>query len=385
MTTNFPIYLDYQATTPTDERVVESMKPFYFQEFGNPHSVEHSFGWKAESAIDKAREEVAFLISSDADEIIFTSGATEANNLAILGLAEESDRKRHKVFVSAIEHKSVLAPVQRLRQKGFEVALIPVDEVGLVDVEWLKNNIDSQTMLVSVMAVNNELGTIQDLSIISEICHNCGVLLHFDSAQAFPSVRIDVFALDIDFLSLSAHKIYGPKGVGALYVKRELQSKMTPLIWGGEQEGGLRAGTLPTPLCVGFGKAASLMMQDWNQEKEHLISCRNHFFDALKNEIKDLRLIGPKLEQRHLGNLNILLPGINAEAFIGSLQPHLAISTGSACTSGIIGSSHVLSAIGLSRDESNCCIRMGVGRSTSLDDLNTAARLVVDKYNSLRI
>ena len=371
-----PIYLDYQATTPLDPRIAEAMIPFYNQAFGNPHSLAHSYGWQANQAVEDARIEVADLISADPDEVVFTSGATEANNLAIIGLAKGCDKKRNKILVSSIEHKSVLAPVRHLANEGFIFELIPVDIYGKIDLNWLKDNIDEKTLLVSVMAVNNEIGTIQDLSTVSSICYTVGALLHVDAAQAFPSISIDTYDQHIDFLSLSGHKIYGPKGIGALYIRRENQQFIQPLLWGGEQQAGLRPGTLPTPLCVGFGKAATLIMSEGEQDNKRIKLLGAQLLQLLSARIKELELIGPPLERRHSGNLCLYFPGIDADEFIGRIQPGLAISSGSACTSGITELSHVLTSIGLSDKKNKSCLRISIGRITTAEEIERAALIL---------
>ncbi len=384
MKKNTSTYLDYQATTPLDSRVSDSMIPYYSQVFGNPHSSGHSFGWEANRAIENARLDVADLLSAGPDEIIFTSGATEANNLAILGLAHGCDRKRHKIFVSAIEHKSVLAPARHLANEGFLVELIPVDNQGGIDLNWLQDNIDEKTLLVSVMAVNNEIGTIQEISTITSICHSVGALVHIDATQAFPTMTIDTFEQDIDLLSLSAHKIYGPKGIGALYIRREYQNLIQPILWGGEQESGLRSGTLPTPLCVGFGKAASLILSDSEKDKKCIKELKIELFQKLSHQIEGLELIGPPLKNRHIGNLCLYFPGISADELIGLIQPKLAVSSGSACTSGITETSHVLSAIGLSATKSNSCLRISLGRMTTLEEIEIAAKVLISEYAKIK-
>lgn len=378
------IYLDYQATTPLDTRVAKWIFPYYFKVFGNPSSAEHSFGWQANDAVNIARQEVADLICADSDEIIFTSGATEANNLALFGLAKGADRRRHKILVSSIEHKSILAPAKQLENHGYKLELIPVDDTGRIEICWLKDNIDEKTFLVSIMAINNEIGTIQDIGAIGEICQSLGVIFHVDAAQAFPTISIDVYQKEIDLLSISGHKIYGPKGIGALYVKRGIQSVMEPIQWGGEQENGLRPGTLPAPLCVGLGKAATLIKEQCHVERQHLAGLRNQLFEELKKSIKEMKAIGPIFEQRHVGNLNVYLPNVNAQELIGTLQPQLAISTGSACASGFIEPSHVLRAIGLSPDEARSCLRISVGRQTTIEEIIRAVELISQAYRTLK-
>ena len=384
MTPQSAIYLDYQATTPTDPRVVESMIPYYYQLFGNPSSSENSFGWKANDAIEEARRETANLIGADTDEIIFTSGATEANNLAILGLAKSCAGTRQRIFVSAIEHKSVLAPARRLLQDGFKSEVIPVNSFGEIDTAWLEKSLNKQTLLVSVMAANNEVGTLQNLQKIAEICHSSGALFHVDASQAFPSLAINVFDVDIDLLSLSGHKIYGPKGIGALYIKRELHNFISPLLFGGEQENAIRPGTVPTPLCVGLGKASSIMVEQWEADRSHNSNLSKILLDLLSSRIRGIELIGPPVRNRHCGNLNLLFPGVDAGEIIAKTQPLLGISSGSACTSGMTEPSHVLTALGLSGDQNRSCLRISTGRMTTKNEITIAAELLCSAYKALK-
>ena len=275
------IYMDYQATTPADPRVVEAMRPYWSTMYGNPHSADHAFGWSADAAVETARGRVAALIGADPDEIVFTSGATEANNLAVLGLVRASPPARRRIVVSAIEHKCVLAAARAAAEEGFEVITVPVGADGIVDPRAVAAVIDERVALVSVMAVNNEIGTVQPLPEIAALCAAAGVVFHTDAAQALNALPIDVAALGADLLSLSAHKAYGPKGIGALFVRRGLHVRPKPIIHGGGQEGGLRSGTLPTPLCVGFGEACHILADERDDDAERIRLLRDRFFAEL--------------------------------------------------------------------------------------------------------
>ena len=375
------IYLDHQATTPVDARVVAAMTPYYTESFGNPHSSDHSLGWESASAVEKAAECVARLIGADADEITFTSGATESNNLALLGLGRRAAvDKRRRILVSAIEHKCVLAAARVLQeQSGFVVDLIPVDAEGFVGVAALEEALDNDVLVVSVMAVNNEIGTIQDIERISELVRGCGAVLHCDAAQAPLAMNMKLLASQTDMLSLSAHKMYGPKGIGALYIAREFQDQIEPLIYGGGQQNGLRSGTVPVPLCVGMGAAADIFATtDAEEKRAQLRRRRDTFLEMLMRLPWPIALNGPQGQARHPGNANIRFAGFSAEDILSALQPHLAASTGSACTSGIPEPSHVLRAIGLSSEEAESSIRFSLGFGTTDADIEEAVRLIAE-------
>ncbi|WP_292058225.1 aminotransferase class V-fold PLP-dependent enzyme, partial [Mesorhizobium sp.] len=284
----FGVYMDYQASTPLDPRVLEAMTPFLTGGFGNPHATDHGYGWHADNAISVARDEIAVLIGADSDEIIFTSGATEANNLAVLGAARAAVPNRRRILVSEIEHKCVLAAARVLADEGFEVLAIPVTAGGVVDMQSLRLLIDENTALVSIMTMNNEVGTVQPIEAIADICQHAGAMLHSDAAQALAVMDIDVDRLGIDLLSLSAHKAYGPKGIGALYVRRKIRSRIRPILYGGGQEDGLRPGTLPTFLCVGFGRACALLAEERLPEIERVASLRDRLLNHLLRSIPDL-------------------------------------------------------------------------------------------------
>lgn len=376
------IYLDHQATTPCAPSVVDAMAPFWTAEFGNPHSSAHAFGWRAEDAVSAARERIAELIRAEREEIVFTSGATEANNLALLGLLGHQRADGRSVVVSAIEHKCVLQSARQLERNGFEVRKAPVSASGHVDMEALATLIDARTALVSVMLVNNEIGTLQPIAAISGICRRTDAVLHCDAAQAPTGVRIDVEELGVDLLSLSSHKMYGPKGIGALFVSRAVRQRIRPIIHGGGQEGGLRSGTLPTPLCVGFGEAARVARARLQDDVAHLSRSREAFLDVLHARVSDAVIngVGP----RHPGHLNLRFPGLDAELLVANLQPGLAASTGAACSSGIPEPSHVLRAIGLDGEAAGECVRFGFGRSTDVETARESASILATAIEEIR-
>ena len=381
------LYLDHQATTPLDSRVLAEMNPYLVESFGNPHSADHSFGWKANRAVEVSAARVANLIGADPDEIIFTSGATEANNLALLGLARRaSGGKRQRILIGAIEHKCVVAVGRVLeRQLGFVVQTLRVDQCGRIDLDELEAQMGDDVLAVSLMAVNNEIGTIQDISYISEIIAPYGVLLHSDAAQAPCAIDLSTFADNVDLLSLSAHKMYGPMGVGALYIRRALHDRIEPMIYGGGQQNNLRSGTMPTQLCVGMGAAADLINNKHSQAERAALARRSDMFvERLANSSWPIRLNGPAAgPNRHPGNANLLFEGFSAHDILGALQPRLAASTGSACTTGIPEPSHVLRAIGLSDLEAESSIRFSLGRNTTDTDVAEAVCMIEDVLSNL--
>lgn len=380
------IYLDHQATTPLDERIFSVMAPFFSDSFGNPHSVDHSLGWKAARAVDDAAAQVAGLIGADADEIIFTSGATEANNLALFGLGRRaSGGKRRRILVSAIEHKCVLAVCRVLyEQLGYRIELLPVDKVGFVDFAVLSETLADDVLAVSVMAVNNEIGTIQNIEKLSKIIRKSGAFFHCDAAQAPGAIDLRAASSHVDLLSFSGHKMYGPQGIGALFIRRDVQDRIEPLIYGGGQQRSLRSGTLPVALCVGIGAAARMI--DTPKAVEQCAAIRDRrdrFVDMLKNLPWPIVLNGPESAHRHPGNANIRFVDFDARDILVKLQPRLAASTGSACTSGISRQSHVLRAIGLSNDEAAASIRFSIGRNTTNGDLEEATALIKKALSEL--
>ena len=381
------IYLDHQATTPVDQRIIDQMLPYFRESFGNPHSADHTLGWKSSLVIDQAAAQVADLIGADPDEIIFTSGATEANNMALLGLARRVrlGSRRRRFIVSAIEHKCVLAAGRAISdQQGLPVEHLPVDREGRVLSASLEDALDDDVLAVSIMAVNNEIGTIQDIQKISELVSKSGAVFHCDAAQAPVSMDLQGIAEHVDMLSLSAHKMYGPKGIGALYIRRELQDRLEPLIYGGGQQGGLRSGTVPTALCVGMGVAAELLSGDEAMQKRAILrQRRNRFLEKLSGLPWSIRLNGSTGESRHLGNANICFEGFFAQDILQVLQPHLAASTGSACTSGIPEPSHVLKAIGMSPADAEASIRFSLGFDTTDADIDDAVNLIDNALGGL--
>ena len=372
-----PIYLDNQSTTRIDPRVLEAMLPYFTEEYGNPHSSSHAYGRIAGEAIERARGEIAALIHADPREIVFTSGATESNNLAIKGAAHfarahpQGEGARDHVIALQTEHKCVLESCKELEHEGFQVTYLPVEPNGLLSLSALEGAISERTLLVSVMAAHNEIGVIQPLAEIGALCRSHGVLFHSDAAQAFGKIPLDVEAMKIDLLSISGHKIYGPKGTGALYVQRRPRVRLLPLIDGGGQERGLRSGTLPTPLCVGLGRAAAIAGDEMAEEAERLRRLRDGLLRNLARRLPGLRLNGDA-ERRLTGSLNLTLPGIPAQALIEAC-PSIAISTGSACTSASVEPSYVLRALGLSDELANASIRVGLGRFTTAAEVEFAA------------
>lgn len=375
------IYMDYQASTPVDPRVLEAMRPFLSDMFGNPHSSEHAFGWEANAELEKASSLIAERLGTENDEFFFTSGATESNNIALLGFCEcsQGDRRR-KVLATTIEHKSVL-DVLCAASKKYNLILdtITVDRQGFVNIDELLSKIDEETLLVSVMHTNNEIGTIQNIPEISKICRKNGVIFHSDVTQGFLAESIDVNRLGVDMLSFSGHKVYGPKGVGGLYVRRELQHKITPRFYGGGQQAGIRPGTVPVHLCCGLSKAIELMTGvEADEERETVRQYRNLFVAGLQNTIGNISINGPHWEHRHPGNANICFDGVDASVLLNALQSTLAASSGSACSSGQIHGSHVLSGIGLSSDKISSSIRFSIGRFVTEHEICQAVTLVTD-------
>ena len=377
-----PIYMDYQATTPLDPRVMEAMLPYFTTKFGNPHSRSHSFGWEAENAVEEARSRVAKLIGADAKEIIFTSGATESNNLAIKGIAKFYGNKKNHIITVVSEHKCVLDACRHLEQEGIEITYLPINPNGIIDLEILKESITNQTMLVSVMAVNNEIGVIQPLKEIGKVCRERGVFLHSDIAQGFGKIPINVNEFNIDLASISGHKIYGPKGVGALYVRKKPRIRVTPLINGGGQERGMRSGTLPTPLIVGLGMAAEIAYNEMGKDNKHVSYLFDRFLNNIKQKISEVYLNGDK-DQRYKGNLNLSFAGVEGESIILAIKD-LAVSSGSACTSASLEPSYVLRSMGIGEELAHTSIRFGIGKFTTEQEIDYAVDLICSKIDKLR-
>jgi cysteine desulfurase len=376
-----PIYLDYQATTPLDKRVMVAMLPYMTERYGNPHSSEHSFGWAAEEAVEQAKSQIAEYINALEDEIIFTSGATESNNLAIIGsgYAALEGSKRRTILVSAIEHKCVIGASRFLERFGFKVEKIPVENDGLIDIKKVRAMLSDDTLLVSVMAANNEIGVNEPISVLGEICKANGTIFHVDASQG-AYTNLDVIENNVDLMSISAHKIYGPKGIGSLFINQYSTIKPLPIIYGGGQQNGYRSGTIPTFLVTGFGKACSIMIKEKNEEIQKLLSLSKKLFEGLKEIYPQIRLNGSQ-KNRHPGNLNITLPNIDARQLITSLQPHVAFSSGSACTSSNIEPSHVLRALGLSSEEADMSFRLSIGRFTTSSEIEKAISLISKKIS----
>lgn len=381
MTTGASIYLDNHASTPLDPIVYAEMQPWWQQRFGNPHSGDHWFGWQAHDAIESARCLVATLVRAEADEIIFTSGATESNNFGVIGAARARRKDRRHVIVSAIEHKCVLESAAALARDGWYVDVAPVDEAGLVRLDVLSELLTEKTALVSIMAVNNEVGTIQPVKDIGAMCAAVGAWFHCDAAQAPAAMRLDVGEDQIALLSLSSHKIYGPVGIGALYARADVLAQLESLNHGGGQEAGIRSGTLPTPLCVGFGRACALMEQQGEREQKDIMRKRDRLWGGIRAQLDTAFVNGPSVP-RHPGNLNVGFYGYDASELLGLLQPKLAASSGSACTTGMPEPSHVLSALGLSLSEAESSVRFGVGRFTTDVEIERAIDCIAEALQS---
>ncbi len=378
-----PIYLDYHATTPVDPRVLEEMLPYFSEQFGNPHSKQHAWGWDAAKAIDTARSRVAALINASAQEITFTSGASESNNLALKSAAECLREKGAHIVTVATEHKSVLDSCRCLGARGFDVTVLGVRPDGLVDLDELQRAITASTILVSVMAANNEIGTLQPLGEIGALAHDHGALLHTDAAQGAGKIPIDVQAMHIDLLSLTAHKMYGPKGSGALYVRRaKPRLPLAAQIDGGGQENGLRSGTLNVPGIVGLGRAAEICRLEMRDESARLASLRDRLLTGLSAKIDGVRVNGT-LERRLPHNLHVSFEGVEGEALLMAIGD-LAVSTGSACSSGSQKPSHVLQAIGAVGPNAGASIRFGLGRRTTADDIDYAIDRLATVIGALR-
>ncbi len=393
-----PIYLDYHATTPVDPRVLEAMTPYFSKAFGNPASRGHVFGWEAEAAVDAAREQVARAMHASEKEIVFTSGATESDNLAILGVARHYAESGGHVVTVSTEHSAVLDCGRELERQGFEVTYLRPGKTGAVPPERVLEAITDKTILVSVMLANNEIGTIQKIAEIGAICREKGVLFHTDAVQGFAKIPFDVEAMNVDLASVSAHKIYGPKGVGALYVRaRHPRVRLRPILFGGGHERGMRSGTLNVPGIVGLGKAAELGVAEMPEESRRLRRLRNRLRDAIASRLDDVTLNGPALpeigadgslppgsvEDRLPGNLNLSFAGVEGEALLVSMKD-VAVSSGSACTSASLEPSHVLTGIGVPSDLAHASIRFGLGRWTTEEEVDYAADTAVSAVTRLR-
>ena len=384
MPPKLPIYLDHHATTPVDARVLEAMLPFFSEDFGNPSSQTHSFGWRAEAAVEDARERLARAIgAADPREIVFTSGTTESDNLALKGVARAGRRRGDHLITVQTEHPAVLDVCRALEMDGFRVTRLPVDAEGLLDPDDVARALTDQTLLVSVMAANSEIGVVQPLEAIGRICRERGVLLHSDAAQAVGKLPLDVRAQGVDLLSFCAHKLYGPKGVGALYVRRDRpRVTLEPLLHGGGQELGRRPGTLPVPLIVGFARAVEICLAELPDESRRLSGLRDQLWSQLSRELPDLRRNGHP-EHRLPGNLSVCFEGASADAILVGLRD-VALSTGSACASGSGETSHVLRALGLPDALARSAVRFGIGRGNTAEELAWVAERLIQLVRELR-
>ena len=382
-----PIYLDCHATTPVDQRVLEAMLPYFRESFGNAASTGHLYGWEAESAVKLAREAIANSINATPEEIVFTSGATEANNLAIKGVAESYHQKGRHIITVQTEHSAILDPCVYLASLGFEITYLPVQSDGLVDLQELERAIRPDTILVSVMAANNEIGVLQPIAEIGQICRDRApqqqVLFHSDAAQAIGKIPLDVMAMHVDLMSLTAHKIYGAKGIGALYVRRRNpRVNLTPQLHGGGHERGMRSGTLYTPQIVGFAKALEIAIASQSEEQQQVLTLRQHLWERLS--ALDCISLNGHSTKRLAGNLNVSFTGLNGQLLMLALQPIVAVSSGSACSSAKTAPSHVLTALGHSQELAYASIRFGIGRFNSLEEIEIVANHLLASVRSLR-
>uniref|UniRef100_A0A914E005 cysteine desulfurase n=2 Tax=Acrobeloides nanus TaxID=290746 RepID=A0A914E005_9BILA len=378
-----PLYLDVQATSPMDPRVVDAMLPYMINDFGNPHSRTHAYGWESEKAVEKAREQVAALIGADPREIIFTSGATESNNVAIKGVAHfyKASGKNH-VITTQTEHKCVLDSSRHLETEGYQVTYLPVQKNGIIDLKELENTITKQTAVVSIMAVNNEIGVRQPLKEIGEICRKKGTFFHTDAAQAVGKIPIDVNDSKIDLLSISGHKIYGPKGIGALYVRRRPRVRIEAQMSGGGQERGMRSGTLPTPLIVGLGEACAIAKREREYDYEHVSKLAKRLLDGINSKLQNVIRNGDP-DFTYPGCVNLSFAYIEGESLLMALK-NIALSSGSACTSASLEPSYVLRAIGADEDLAHSSIRFGIGRFTTEEEIDYTVEKCVKEAQRLR-
>lgn len=384
MSLKLPIYMDHSATTPVDPRVLEAMLPYFTESFGNAASRNHPFGWKAEEAIDKSREQIAALIGASPKEIIFTSGATESDNLAILGVAEFLKEKGNHIITVNTEHKAILDPCLHLEREGYEVTYLGVDSKGLINIDELKAAITDKTILVSVMFVNNEIGVVQDLKAIGAACRERGVYFHTDAVQGIGKLPFNVDELNVDMASITGHKIYGPKGIGALYVRsRKPRVRISPLFFGGGHEKGMRSGTLNTPGIVGLGKACELYNgPEREAEAAKLIALRERLWNGLNSQLDHIYLNGD-LEKRVPGNLNVSFEFVEGESILMAMKD-IAVSSGSACTSASLEPSHVMKALGLGDELAHSSIRFTLGRSNTEEEVDYVVEVLVAAIKRLR-
>ena len=377
-----PVYLDNHATTPLDPRVLDAMLPYFKEKFGNPHSSSHSFGDEAADAVEKARAQVADLIGAEAREIVFTSGATESNNISIQGAARFHKGKKDHIGTVVTEHKCVLESVRHMEGEGFEVTRLPVGKDGLIDLQRFADALTEQTGLATVMSVHNEIGVIQPLAEIGRMCREKGVYLQSDCAQAVGKIPLDVNEMNIDLMIISGHKVYGPKGIGVLYVRRRPRARVLPLFHGGGQERGLRSGTLPTPLVVGLGEACAVAAEDMAADEARVGKLRDRLLAGVRAGIPAVILNGDA-ERRVAGNLSLSFPGVDGNQMMAALRPHICVSSGSACTSTSVEPSYSLIALGLDKDLAHGSFRVGVGRFTTEAEIDTAIGVIVEQITAL--
>jgi cysteine desulfurase len=384
MTLKFPIYMDYHATTPLDPRVLQAMLPYFTEDFGNAASRTHAFGWRAEAAVEDSRDTIARLINAESGkEIVFTSGATESDNLAIKGVAEYYAEKGKHIVTSTIEHKAVLDSCKRLEKEGYQVTYLPAGKDGIVDPDAVANAITDKTILVSIMLANNEVGTIQPIEQIGKLTRARGVIFHVDAVQGLGKTPFDVRAMNVDLASLTAHKIYGPKGVGALYVRRSKpRVRLGAQMDGGGHERGNRSGTLNVPGIVGFAKACEILEREGPEEAKRIAALRDRLYARITSELDQVLLNG-SMEHRLPGNLNISLAFVEGEGLMMAIKD-VAVSSGSACTSASLEPSYVLRSMGLDEDLAHSSIRFGLGRFTTEEEVDYVAKLVIEKVKKLR-
>ena len=376
------IYFDYQATTPVDPRVLKKMMPYFGEIYGNPHSRNHSFGWEAEEGVEVAREHVAKIINANPKEIIFTSGATESNNLALKGVSEFYGDKKNHIITCVTEHKCVLESCRHLAGKGFEITYLPVQSDGLIDLDELKKSITDKTLIVSIMGVHNEIGVIQPLEEIGNICRSNDIFFHTDCAQAIGKIPLDVDKMNIDLMSISGHKIYAPKGVGALYIRRKPRVRISSMISGGGQERGMRSGTLSPALCVGLGEACNIYSNEMEKENKTLTKYKEMMLEGIRKSCPDVYLNGSE-ESRVPGNLNLSFAYVEGESLMMGIKD-LAVSSGSACTSASLEPSYVLKALGVEEELAHTSLRIGFGRFTTENEVKYATDIIVKEVKRLR-
>ena len=379
-----PIYMDHHATTPVDPRVMEVMLPYFTEVFGNAASTDHSYGNEALKAVEKARQQIADGITAKSEEIIFTSGATESNNLALKGVAEQYQEKGNHIITCVTEHPAVLDPCKKLESRGFDVTYLPVDHHGMIDLDELQNSIRSETILISIMAANNEIGVLAPLAEIGKIAREHDIFFHTDATQAIGYVPIDVDEMSIDLLSMSSHKVYGPKGVGALYARKvSPRVKLAEQVNGGGHERGMRSGTLNVTGIVGFGEAVKLAIQLMPKETVRLKKLRDQLFEGLKKEINEIEINGHP-DNRLPHNLNIYIPGVEARSLLVQIKDEVAISTGSACSTAKVEPSHVIESLSIRNDRAYKSLRIGLGRKNNLSSINILTSKIISALKDIK-